>query len=108
MLLGVISRQLRHQMVTFLHLDSQTLTYRFSEPLFFPHHAQVDRLWYQWQNADPANRMFQYEGKTVIGSSPPTRAVTADVMHVLGLAPDAPVQDVMNTQGGLLCYRYDN
>ena len=51
--------------------------------------------------------MNQYEGKTVIGNSPPTRAVTADVMHMLGLARDAPVYEVMNTQGGFLCYKYE-
>jgi tyrosinase len=77
------------------------------EPLFWPHHVQVDRIWWIWQNLDPANRMFQYEGKTVIGNSPPTRAVMADVMHVLGLASDAPVSEVMNTEGGFLCYRYE-
>ena len=52
--------------------------------------------------------MFQYEGKNVIGSSPPTSAVLADVMHMLGFAQDIPVQDVMDTQSGLLCYRYDD
>jgi hypothetical protein len=33
--------------------------------------------------------------------------VLADVMRVLGLAQDAPVRNVMDTRGGLLCYVYD-
>lgn len=30
--------------------------------LFFLHHANVDWLWWQWQQADPANRLYAYGG----------------------------------------------
>jgi tyrosinase len=32
------------------------------DPVFFLHHAQVDRLWWIWQQKDPMNRMMEYLG----------------------------------------------
>ncbi|RKP25947.1 hypothetical protein SYNPS1DRAFT_9306, partial [Syncephalis pseudoplumigaleata] len=31
--------------------------YSPSDPLFFLHHGMIDRVWWQWQNARPGNRM---------------------------------------------------
>ncbi|KAG9231943.1 monooxygenase [Amylocarpus encephaloides] len=78
-----------------------------NEPLFFLHHTQVDRLWWKWQQADLEYRLHQYEG-TNVDNSVNTLAKVSDTMHVLGLAMDVPVAEVMNTEGGMLCYRYAN
>ncbi|KAL5343831.1 hypothetical protein BJX70DRAFT_393253 [Aspergillus crustosus] len=80
-----------------------------NDPVFYLHHAQVDRLWWSWQRVSP-ERSEQYNG--------PARNVEVvearldDVLDLGGLGLDlrfgkVTVRDVMNIEGGLLCYRYD-
>ena len=35
-----------------------------SEPLFWMHHAMVDKVWYDWQHASPEN-FWAFEGGSV-------------------------------------------
>ncbi|KAB5582992.1 hypothetical protein GE09DRAFT_1211606 [Coniochaeta sp. 2T2.1] len=74
------------------------------DPIFFMHHTYVDRQWRLWQNGDPA-RLSEVGGNTAgDGSGPP---LTLDyVLTSMGLREDATVADVMDTQGGYLCYQY--
>ncbi|KAG2011132.1 tyrosinase central domain-containing protein [Coprinopsis cinerea AmutBmut pab1-1] len=37
------------------------------EPLFYLHHANVDRIWWKWQHINPAKRLYDIAG-------PPTEA----------------------------------
>ncbi|KAH6623942.1 putative tyrosinase [Chaetomium tenue] len=76
-----------------------------NDPLFFLHHAQLDRTWWRWQQEDPRRRMAEYEGKHMFNSTT-SNATVNDMLLFGGFAKDIPVQDVMNTEGGLLCYRY--
>jgi tyrosinase len=90
-----------------------------NEPLFFLHHAQVDRLWWLWQQGDPSVRKTEYAGKREItpgvGGRPllpgevapvdPPAALT-DIMPFMKLADDLPVSAVMTTENDLLCYTY--
>jgi len=73
------------------------------DPIFFLHHAMVDKVWWQWQQhrATP-NRTYAYNGLR----RDKTNATLDDVMPMLGLAPDALVRQYMDTQGGTLCYLY--
>jgi tyrosinase len=59
----------------------------------------VDRVWWQWQQRDPANRTYAYKDDK-------KNVTLDDLMPMLGLAPDAPVREYMDTQGGTLCYVY--
>jgi tyrosinase len=72
------------------------------DPIFFLHHAMVDKVWWQWQQRDTANRTYAYKGVRNDGKN----ATLGDVMPMLGLAPDALVWQYMDTQGGKLCYIY--
>ncbi|KAB5566335.1 hypothetical protein GE09DRAFT_1106350 [Coniochaeta sp. 2T2.1] len=74
------------------------------DPIFFMHHSYVDRQWRLWQNGDPA-RLSEVGGNTAgDGSGPP---LTLDyVLTSMGLREDATVADVMDIQGGYLCYQY--
>ncbi|KAM7193255.1 hypothetical protein V8F33_007955 [Rhypophila sp. PSN 637] len=73
-----------------------------NDPIFFLHHAMVDKVWWQWQQRDPQNRTFAYKGVRNDGQN----ATLADVMPMLGLAADGVVRDYMDTKGGALCYVY--
>ncbi|KAI9055050.1 hypothetical protein LZ554_000016 [Drepanopeziza brunnea f. sp. 'monogermtubi'] len=80
-----------------------------NDPIFFLHHAQVDRFWTLWQKRDPAKRNTEYAGPQTQdqfdGVKPPEAGLD-DWMPMRGLAPDLQVRDVMTTQNELLCYTY--
>ncbi|KAI5779170.1 putative tyrosinase [Geopyxis carbonaria] len=79
------------------------------DPLFYLHHNWIDRLWWKWQAEDPETRMYQLGGFTT-----PVKPVTGwvettldYVMDLYGIGPDTTVGDIMNIQGGFLCYDFD-
>lgn len=97
------------------------------DPIFFLHHTNLDRLWWEWQAQDLSSRLTDMTGQNV-----PTAEYIAEMgiynvtdswldydgdnggnmttlnhtLSVLGLVPNATVADVMDIQGGLLCYEY--
>ncbi|KAM0238277.1 hypothetical protein ACHAP5_008741 [Fusarium lateritium] len=74
-----------------------------NEPLFFLHHANVDRVWAKWQGRNNT-RLADYSGKTFDGT-----ADINDAMPVMGLAENEPiVKDYMDTEAGALCYTYSD
>ncbi len=73
------------------------------DPVFFLHHAQLDRLWWKWQTLHP-ERKFDYKGITEHGSE--VLASTDDVLRMGGLAEDVKVAEVLDSRGGRLCYVY--
>lgn len=76
------------------------------DPLFFLHHGDLDRIFWQWQQKDLKTRLnqvggpiepFDYSGKNV----------TLDFTINMGkLAGDAKLKSLLDTQGGTLCYTY--
>ena len=70
--------------------------------MFFLHHTMVDKIWWQWQHDDFANRKLAYEGTR----NDNVAASLDDLMPMLGLADDKAVRDYMDTEGGPLCYTY--
>lgn len=86
------------------------------DPIFFLHHNYVDRIWWQWQTANPDSRMYDMSGTTfnttyltAEGIDAPATA-TAGLDYILNIAdilPDVTIEEVMNVQNGLLCYDYD-
>ncbi|KAI9167905.1 Tyrosinase ustQ [Paramyrothecium foliicola] len=81
-----------------------------NDPIFFLHHAQVDRLWTLWQNADPLARESDYEGNKLQnkwdGTTPPAASLD-DIMEFSGLSRNLLVREVMTTRTSLLCYEYE-
>ncbi|QUC21780.1 uncharacterized protein UV8b_06024 [Ustilaginoidea virens] len=75
-----------------------------NDPLFYVHHAQLDRVWWQWQQQDPRSRLTQYEGKHMFNST--GNATVSDMLMYGGFTDDVSVSSVMNTEGGFLCYKY--
>lgn len=81
------------------------------DQVFFLHHNYIDRLWWKWQAADGDMRLMQMSGNTVNETLYPQQAgVKASLETVIqqqGIIPDITIRDVMNAQGGYLCYDYD-
>ncbi|CAJ2509338.1 Uu.00g143640.m01.CDS01 [Anthostomella pinea] len=76
-----------------------------NDPLFFLHHAQVDRLWWIWQQVDPETRNADFSGNK--NQAPDeTPAALTDVMPYLGLGPNMTVSTVMTIENDVLCYTY--
>ncbi|KAF4417048.1 monophenol monooxygenase [Fusarium acutatum] len=75
------------------------------DPLFYIHHGFIDRLWWKWQSEDLDSRLYQRGGPSAQGG---TEELTLDyVMTTYGIRPNVTVKEVMDIQGGFLCYKYD-
>jgi len=88
-----------------------------NDPLFFMHHAMVDKVWYDWQNEHPSN-FWSYHGGSVQAfenfesySQAPNgewpylnlnSKIPAD-----GMFEEYTIFDVLDTTGGKLCYVYE-
>ncbi|KZT29126.1 Di-copper centre-containing protein [Neolentinus lepideus HHB14362 ss-1] len=91
-------------------------TFSVNDPIFFFHHAMVDKIWHDWQNRDLAN-FWQFGGGSVSvledwpqfqkypTGAPPMMDLNTKIMTD-GMFPEITVRDVMNTTGGYLCYVY--
>jgi tyrosinase len=93
---GILFDKLREAILTYL------------DPLFFVHHAQIDRLWWLWQQRNPTKRNHEFFGSheskdSMNGSG---AATLEDKIMMLGLAQDRPVHDVLTTSSDILCYKY--
>ncbi|CAE6412534.1 unnamed protein product [Rhizoctonia solani] len=80
--------------------------YSPNEPLFFLHHAQIDRLWTIWQGRNET-RLHDYAGNTVQNATVDTASLN-DQLLTLGFAPTRDVDDFMDTMSNGLCYTYDD
>ncbi|KAK9773957.1 putative Tyrosinase copper-binding domain-containing protein [Seiridium cardinale] len=96
------------------------------EPLFFLHHANLDRLWWRWQQGNLPSRLYEMSGRSI----PPLTSLTSygwlfpsnEIMdydgdayntttlnHVLwmaNLAPNATISEVMDLGGDSICAEY--
>ncbi|TFK35809.1 hypothetical protein BDQ12DRAFT_634639 [Crucibulum laeve] len=81
-----------------------------ADPIFYMHHANLDRVWWSWQKRDLSARLQDISGpinlmdySNTIGGN-----VTLSFPLSTGVnADDVMIQDVMNIRGETLCYDYD-
>ncbi|KKY20395.1 putative tyrosinase central domain protein [Diplodia seriata] len=88
-----------------------------SDPLFFFHHANMDRIWKTWQSQDLERRVKDISGPDTQFAYPfdffgdvAYHNITLDYqMHFGALSNSTWVRvgDVMDIQSGVLCYGYD-
>lgn len=72
------------------------------DPVFWLHHAFIDRNWRIWQNANSA-RTGYINGVDVAG-----RPLTLDMsVSVNGMRPNIRIRDLLDTTNDRLCYRYN-
>ncbi|KAF8257842.1 hypothetical protein EI94DRAFT_1756667 [Lactarius quietus] len=96
---------------------TQGQTWSPIEPLFWMHHAMVDKVWYDWQGLNPENAKSFFGGSVQAlqsvelyeqypNGAPPflnlSSTMTAD-----GMFPEVTIDDVMDTTSGILCYVYE-
>ncbi|MBW0483417.1 hypothetical protein O181_023132 [Austropuccinia psidii MF-1] len=73
--------------------------------IFFLHHSNIDYHWTTWQNADLANRLRDFSGNRVEGSSRNNAQLT-DKLSFLGIGADPTVSQVMDSSVYPYCYTY--
>lgn len=79
------------------------------DPMFFLHHAMIDRTWWTWQNMDLQQRLYAIGATITLNNSPPSRNATLDDTIDLGFVgvPNLTIREASNTLGGPFCYVYE-
>ncbi|KAM7186055.1 tyrosinase-like protein [Rhypophila sp. PSN 637] len=77
-----------------------------NDPLFYLHHAQIDRVYWIWQMQDFKNRQGVAGTQTLLDMPPSPNTTVNDLLNVAPLGESVKIKDVMNTVGGPLCYVY--
>ena len=79
-----------------------------TDPAFYLHHAQIDRLWAEWQANDPINRQYALSGTKTTANIPPSANLTLIDQEYWGNL-DSPryVVELMSISAGPYCYRYE-
>lgn len=79
-----------------------------NDPLFFLHHAMVDRTWAIWQALDSQSRQDAIQGTSTLNNSPPSPEMSLSDSISFGFVGQNEVfGDLMDTLGGKFCYRYE-
>ncbi|KAM0228639.1 hypothetical protein ACHAPO_010611 [Fusarium lateritium] len=78
-----------------------------SDPLFFLHHANVDRVWSMWQSRDLETRTLALYGTLTWSNYPPSPNATVDDIMDMGPLGSKKILDVMSTVDKILCYKYE-
>ncbi|KAF4820078.1 Tyrosinase ustQ [Colletotrichum siamense] len=98
------------------------------DPLFYLHHAYLDRVWWQWQEANLTARLTDISGQNIpdqsildmAGLSAPGSELTdyngdngnvTTLNHVLfiqNLVPNVTIADIMDIRGDVVCAEYVN
>ncbi|CZT19101.1 related to tyrosinase [Ramularia collo-cygni] len=80
-----------------------------SDPIFYLHHAQVDKIWTIWQNLDIYNRQNIIRGTATLGCAAPDcpEMQLTDKIPFGFVAEDQTFGDLMDTFAGPFCYRYE-
>ncbi|KIK65510.1 hypothetical protein GYMLUDRAFT_357660 [Collybiopsis luxurians FD-317 M1] len=105
-----------HLMVGGAHGGDMQPQWSPNDPVFFLHHGNIDRLWWQFQQSSP-ERQLEFNGNRYpfdySNPSNPNNSIQATVDDILpmfgGFAEEVTISDVMQTEGGLdgaLCYTY--
>ncbi|KAH6667772.1 hypothetical protein B0J14DRAFT_488838, partial [Halenospora varia] len=88
--------------------DASDLFASPSDPAFFAHHGQVDRMWTIWQNLDPVHRTNAIAQTRTYLDLPPSANATLDDIVELGYAggQQKTIRELMSVVEGHFCYIY--
>lgn len=80
------------------------------DPWFWLHHAQIDRVWWIWQNMGLPRRLHEVEGTITFLNEPPSRNATLEDRFDLGVNDGfvgTIIGENLDTMGGRYCYVYE-
>ena len=66
-----------------------------TDPIFFLHHRNVDRLWWIWQNENPELALTYSRN-------------SEEILNLFGYSQNMSVKDVLDTNSLEMCYTYTN
>ncbi|KAJ5738634.1 tyrosinase central domain protein [Penicillium malachiteum] len=79
-----------------------------TDPVFFLHHAQVDRMWWMWQFMDLENRRYALSGIQTLENFPASPELTLEDQITWGpLGRNYTTKSLMAVNDGPFCYRYE-
>ncbi len=77
------------------------------DPAFYLHHAQIDRVYWIWQNLDFEHRQGVFGTNTILNQPPSANTTVEDLVDLSPLGGSTKIKTLMNTVGGTpLCYVY--
>ncbi len=92
-------------------LEIRTDSASANDPIFWLHHANMDRYWWSWQAKDLKTRLSDFSGPLIAMDYDNQKGgnATLDTEIRIGQSVNITlkVRDVMNIQGSVLCYAYD-
>lgn len=80
------------------------------EPWFWLHHAQIDRVWWIWQNGNLPRRWEEVDGTVTFLNSPPSRDARLEDRFDLGVIDGfegMTIGEALSTMKGKFCYIYE-
>ena len=77
-----------------------------AEPLFYLHHGNLDRIFWEWQQADLGVRLAQVGGPVVPFDYGGVNVTLEFEVNMGKLAGNATLGELLDTEGGTLCYTY--
>jgi len=91
-------------MQTKLATPAWILLFHVLDPIFFLHHANIDRIWWNWQQSSPSH-LYEIGGPTSI--YPPVVNLTYNFPLQMGnLGPTVSVGTILNIYDEPNCYTY--
>jgi tyrosinase len=72
------------------------------DPVFWLHHAFIDRNFRIWQNAD-SSRVNNVDGTDIVGN----RLTLDTTVNVYDMRPTVRIRDILDTMSDRLCYKYN-
>ena len=79
-----------------------------SDPAFFLHHSNIDRVWTLWQAQNPGKRQYALSGTSTIFNGNSTPQVTLETVQNWGfLGVEKTTKEPMNAKAGTFCYEYE-
>ncbi|VUC36769.1 unnamed protein product [Clonostachys rosea] len=87
--------------------DSADLFSSPNDPIFFLHHAMVDRLYWVWQALHPKVAKDIFGTITILNTPPSRDALKSDILNMGVNAPSINIADALDTLGNSpFCYIY--
>ncbi|KAJ5585486.1 uncharacterized protein N7459_005286 [Penicillium hispanicum] len=77
------------------------------DPLFFMHHCNLDHIFWQWQKKNLPTRFHQVGGPIKPFDYGGKNVTLGFKVNIGKLAPNVTLEQLLNPQGGTLCYGYN-